>query len=44
MLQQNEPVLWDELIKYAVTEPKYTSELLDKIGVALVDPIKLIKQ
>ncbi|KAH3759419.1 vacuolar protein sorting-associated protein 41 [Pelomyxa schiedti] len=45
--QQNDSKLWDELITHAVLAPpesRYITALLENLGVALVDPITLMKR
>lgn len=41
--EQNDSELWDDLIDYAMTSPKFVSDLLEHIG-AYVDPLQLIKR
>jgi vacuolar protein sorting-associated protein 41 len=41
--EQNDSELWEDLIEYAMTSPKFVSDLLEHIG-AYIDPLQLIKR
>jgi vacuolar protein sorting-associated protein 41 len=41
--QQNDPDLWDDLLDYSMSRPKFIQGLLAEVGTA-VDPIKLVKR
>jgi vacuolar protein sorting-associated protein 41 len=41
--QQNDPDLWDDLLDYSMSRPKFIQGLLAEVGTA-IDPIKLVKR
>jgi len=41
--QQDDPDLWDDLLDYSMSRPKFIQGLLAEVGTA-VDPIKLVKR
>lgn len=41
--QQDDPDLWDDLLDYSMSRPKFIQGLLAEIGTA-IDPIKLVKR
>ena len=41
--QQDDPDLWDDLLDYSMSKPKFIQGLLTEVGTA-IDPIKLVKR